>query len=72
MGDASMVDTVLKDGLIDAFNNIHMGITGKRTLLPSMSRALSRELHRSRERCQTVADLEGGTGPICCSIAILG
>ncbi|XP_062510682.1 acetyl-CoA acetyltransferase, cytosolic-like [Corticium candelabrum] len=29
MGDASMVDTVLKDGLIDAFNNIHMGITAE-------------------------------------------
>ena len=28
MGDASMIDTVLKDGLTDAFHNIHMGITG--------------------------------------------
>ncbi len=29
MGDASMVDTCIKDGLMDAFYNYHMGITGK-------------------------------------------
>ena len=28
MGDASLVDTMLKDGLTDAFENIHMGLTG--------------------------------------------
>ena len=28
MGDASLVDTMMTDGLIDAFNNYHMGITG--------------------------------------------
>ena len=27
-GDVSMVDTMLSDGLIDAFNNYHMGVTG--------------------------------------------
>ena len=27
-GDVGMVDTMMKDGLIDAFNNYHMGITG--------------------------------------------
>jgi len=27
-GDVSMVDAMLKDGLIDAFHNYHMGITG--------------------------------------------
>lgn len=31
MGDATMVDTMLIDGLTDAFHNIHMGITGKHT-----------------------------------------
>lgn len=30
MGDISLVDTMLHDGLTDAFNNIHMGITGKK------------------------------------------
>ena len=29
MGDYSMVDTMLKDGLIDAFNGYHMGITAE-------------------------------------------
>ena len=28
MGDASMVDTCVNDGLVDAFHNYHMGITG--------------------------------------------
>lgn len=27
-GDKTFVDTMLKDGLTDAFNNYHMGITG--------------------------------------------
>jgi acetyl-CoA C-acetyltransferase len=29
MGDASLVDTMVKDGLWDAFHNIHMGITAE-------------------------------------------
>lgn len=29
MGDASLVDTMLKDGLTDAFENIHMGLTAE-------------------------------------------
>jgi acetyl-CoA C-acetyltransferase len=29
MGDYSMVDTMLKDGLIDAFNGYHMGVTAE-------------------------------------------
>ena len=28
-GDVSLTDTMMKDGLTDAFNNYHMGITGK-------------------------------------------
>ena len=28
-GDASLKDTMLQDGLVDAFHDIHMGITGK-------------------------------------------
>ena len=28
-GDVSMTDSMMTDGLIDAFNNYHMGITGK-------------------------------------------
>lgn len=28
MGDGCLVDTMLKDGLTDAFNNEHMGKTG--------------------------------------------
>ena len=29
MNDVSMVDTMIKDGLTDAFNNVHMGITAE-------------------------------------------
>lgn len=29
-GDSTLVDTMMKDGLIDVFNNYHMGITGRR------------------------------------------
>lgn len=29
MGDTKMVDTMLKDGLVDAFNGIHMGVTAE-------------------------------------------
>ncbi len=29
MGDASLVDTMIKDGLTDAFNNYHMGVTAE-------------------------------------------
>lgn len=29
MGDAAFVDTMLKDGLTDAFENIHMGLTAE-------------------------------------------
>lgn len=28
MGPATLVDTMLHDGLTDAFHNIHMGVTG--------------------------------------------
>jgi acetyl-CoA C-acetyltransferase len=28
MGNASFVDTMVTDGLTDAFHNIHMGVTG--------------------------------------------
>ena len=27
-GDVGLVDTMMKDGLMDSFNNYHMGITG--------------------------------------------
>lgn len=33
MGNGSMVDTMIADGLTDAFKNIHMGITGTYTIL---------------------------------------
>lgn len=29
MGNIEFIDTMLHDGLTDAFHNIHMGITGK-------------------------------------------
>jgi len=28
-GNCNLIDTMLEDGLTDAFHNIHMGITGK-------------------------------------------
>ena len=30
MGDAKLVDSMLCDGLIDAFHDYHMGITGNK------------------------------------------
>ena len=35
-GDVSLVDTMLKDGLMDAFNNYHMGITGETMLVKDL------------------------------------
>lgn len=32
MGDATMTDTMMYDGLTDAFNNCTMGVTGIRVL----------------------------------------
>src|SRR5207302_645042 len=29
MGDATLVDALVHDGLFDSFNNIHMGLTGE-------------------------------------------
>ncbi len=29
MGDAKMIDTMMYDGLTDAFHNVPMGITGR-------------------------------------------
>lgn len=29
LGDSPMIDTMLYDGLTDAFSGIHMGVTGK-------------------------------------------
>jgi len=31
MGNTELMDTMLCDGLTDAFDNIHMGITGKKS-----------------------------------------
>ena len=28
MNDVTMIDSMINDGLTDAFNNVHMGITG--------------------------------------------
>ena len=32
MGDTTLVDSMIKDGLTDAFHNVHMGNTGKNLL----------------------------------------
>ena len=32
MGNCQFVDTMIQDGLTDAFHNYHMGITGKRII----------------------------------------
>lgn len=29
IGSCNLIDTLLEDGLTDAFHNIHMGVTGK-------------------------------------------
>ena len=36
MGNSEIVDTTVHDGLTDAFNKIHMGITGEYTVLQSL------------------------------------
>lgn len=46
MGDFKMVDTMLKDGLIDAFHGYHMGITAEN---------IARQWHLSREVQDTFA-----------------
>ena len=37
MGNTEIVDTTVHDGLTDAFNKIHMGITGEYTVLQSLT-----------------------------------
>lgn len=32
-GNGNLVDTLMEDGLTDAFHNIHMGITGNKRIL---------------------------------------
>ena len=39
-GDTTLADTMLKDGLMDAFNNCHMGITAENV---AKQYAISRE-----------------------------
>ena len=41
MGDGSMVDTCVNDGLVDAFHNYHMGITGTKSIITSLTYLLS-------------------------------
>lgn len=37
MGEVSLADSILCDGLTDAFHNYHMGITGKAICLQTVS-----------------------------------
>ena len=37
MGNTEIVDTTVHDGLTDAFNKIHMGVTGEYTVLQSLT-----------------------------------
>ncbi len=36
-GDSQLKDTMLEDGLMDAFNRIHMGVTGLVPKFPNLS-----------------------------------
>lgn len=47
-GDASLSDTMLKDGLWDAFNNYHMGVTAEN---------VARQFTVTREQQDTFAAL---------------
>jgi len=50
MGDAELVDTMIKDGLWDAFNGYHMGNTARTWRSAGRSRASSRISSRSARR----------------------
>jgi acetyl-CoA C-acetyltransferase len=54
MNDATMVDTMIKDGLTDAFNNVHMGITAENVAkVYSVSREDQDEFaHGSQHKCK--------------------
>ncbi|KAK6187643.1 hypothetical protein SNE40_005622 [Patella caerulea] len=55
MGDASLVDTMIKDGLTDAFNNYHMGITAENVAKQwNISREQQDEFSlKSQLKCET-------------------
>ena len=42
MGDVKLVDSMMLDGLIDAFHDYHMGITGTKTLMVSATNETSK------------------------------
>lgn len=42
MGDKGIVDTMVNDGLTDAFNHYHMGITKKISMKMGITREASR------------------------------
>ncbi len=68
-GDATLTDTMLKDGLWDAFNDYHMGITAENV---AKKFGISREeqdqfaaLSQNRvEACQTAGHFEAEITPV--------
>lgn len=36
MGDGTILDTMIHDGLTDAFSNIHMGVTGTKSYIKTL------------------------------------
>jgi acetyl-CoA C-acetyltransferase len=40
MNDVAMLDSMIRDGLTDAFHNVHMGVTGNRLLILQLNRQL--------------------------------
>jgi acetyl-CoA C-acetyltransferase len=59
MGDGKMIDTMIKDGLTDAFNNYHMGITAENV---AEQWGITREqldefsVHSQEKACKAIAD----------------
>lgn len=80
-GDAALKDTMLSDGLTDAFNNYHMGITGIYWENSVNCRDISGQLLNSakkindvlsmticsRECCKTMGNLQRTARQIFCS-----
>lgn len=54
MGDGQIVDTVLKDGLVDAFDDIHMGVTAENVAEKfELTREMEDELAVSSKSCRS-------------------
>ena len=55
-GDVKMVDTMLKDGLTDAFHGYHMGVTGKNNLVDYFFRYFVKDMLKNNSNLQFIIE----------------